>query len=57
MVLYDCRMQGLLRYHGIKGNVASGREGLETEERFDTLVDTNDQLLERIVSGHHIIVF
>ena len=44
------RIQSILRYHGIKGNVATSREGTEIEDRFDTLVDANDQLLERIVS-------
>jgi len=41
-------IQAILRYHGIKGNVATSREGTEIEDRFDTLVDANDQLLERI---------
>ncbi len=40
----------MIRFHGAKGNVASTNETVELEDRFDVLVDANDQLLERIVS-------
>ena len=41
-----------MRYHGVKGNLAGGHEDvIETEDKFDVLVDANDQLLERVVSA------
>ena len=43
-------IQGLIRYHGMKGNLSTSSEAYELEEKFDVLVDVNDQLLERAVS-------
>ena len=34
----------------MKGNLSTSSEAYELEEKFDVLVDVNDQLLERAVS-------
>lgn len=52
----DCRIQSVLRYHGAKGNVAAGSESVSVEDRYDTLVDANDQLLERVVGNMPITI-
>ncbi len=38
-----------MRYHGAKGNLSSDSATMELDERFDVLIDANDQLLERVV--------
>ena len=38
----------LFHYYGAKGNITSQRAP-EVEEKFDILIDANDQLLERVV--------
>ena len=43
-------MQQIMRYHGIKGNLSSNSLARELEDKFDILVDANDQLLERAVN-------
>ena len=40
-----------MRYHGIKGNLSTSSAAHELEDKFDVLVDANDQLLERAVSS------
>ena len=40
----------MLRYHGARGSIAANNEMMDVEDRFDVLVDANDQLLERVVS-------
>ena len=44
-------MQQVIRYHNAKGSLLAGQEGKEEEEedKFDVLVDANDQLLEKAV--------
>ncbi len=44
-----CSIQKLMRYHGAKGNLSSTSATMELDERFDVLIDANDQLLERVV--------
>ena len=39
-----------MRHHGAKGNLSTNSEAVETEDKFDVLVDANDQILERAVS-------
>jgi len=39
-----------MRYHGARGSIAANNEMIDVEDRFDVLVDANDQLLERVVS-------
>lgn len=39
-----------MKYHGVRGSIAANSELTDVEDRFDVLVDTNDQLLERVVS-------
>jgi len=39
----------MMRYHGVRGNITKNVEIADTEEKFDVLVDTNDQLLEKVV--------
>ncbi|KAK2163369.1 hypothetical protein LSH36_81g07020 [Paralvinella palmiformis] len=41
-------MQKMMRYHGVRGNITKNVEIADTEEKFDVLVDTNDQLLEKV---------
>jgi len=38
-----------MRYHGVRGNVSSTSSAVDIDDRFDVLVDSNDQLLERVV--------
>ena len=38
-----------MRYHGARGSIAANSEMMDVEDRFDVLVDANDQLLERVV--------
>jgi len=45
------RIQSAMRYHGIRGSIAAHSELTDVEDRFDVLVDANDQLLERVVSA------
>lgn len=46
-----------MRYHGIKGNIIRNADATELEDKFDILVDANDQLLERVVGAHYFIMF
>lgn len=39
-----------MKFHGAKGNLLNRLEYPSVEDKFDILVDANDQLLERIVS-------
>ena len=39
-----------MRYHGLKGNMVRNQDATELEDKFDVLVDANDQILERVVS-------
>ena len=48
------RIHHLFRYFGTRGNIKSSR-ALEVEEKFDILVDANDQLLERVVCTHYLL--
>ena len=48
-------MHQLCRFLGAKGNLKSARAE-EVEEKFDILVDANDQLLERVVGVYVVIV-
>ena len=40
-----------MRYHGTRGSISANSEVMDVEDRFDVLVDANDQLLERVVSS------
>ena len=40
-----------MRYHGARGSIAVNNDLMDVEDRFDILVDANDQLLERVVSS------
>lgn len=44
-----------LKYHGVRGSMAANSELTDVEDRFDVLVDANDQLLERVVSTFDVI--
>ena len=44
------RMQNIMRYHGAKGNLSTSSTTVEIEDKFDVLIDVNDQILERVVS-------
>ena len=48
-IFYDFSIQNVIRYHGAKGNMLKNTEDMELEDKFDVLVDANDQLLERVV--------
>ena len=50
---YVFRIQQLLRYRNIKGNVTETGQAVEIEDKFDMLVDANDQILETVVSQAH----
>ena len=41
-------IQKLLRHQGVRGGLRPGDTN-EIEEKFDVLLDVNDQLLERVV--------
>ena len=43
----------MLRYRNIKGNVTETGQAVEIEDKFDMLVDANDQILETVVSQTH----
>jgi hypothetical protein len=47
-------MQTIIRYHGARGSVWSGNDTAvqQEEDRFDALVEANDQILEKAVSWH-----
>ena len=47
--LWYFRVQKVMRYHGAKGNLSTNSEAVEIEDKFDVLVDANDQILERAV--------
>ena len=42
-------LQRLLRHENVKGNLRHGGSG-ELEDKFDLLMDANDQILEQVVS-------
>ena len=42
-------MQNIMRYHGAKGNLSTSSTAVEIEDKFDVLIDANDQILERVV--------
>ncbi|KAK2139949.1 hypothetical protein NP493_6085g00005 [Ridgeia piscesae] len=39
-------IQQIMRYHGAKGNLSTSSEAVELDDKFDVLVDANDQVLE-----------
>lgn len=39
-----------MHYHSAKGNLSSSSQAIEIEDKFDVLIDANDQLLEKVVS-------
>lgn len=41
-------IQSVMRYHGARGSISASSEMMDVEDRFDVLVDANDQLLERV---------
>ena len=43
-------IQNIMRYHGAKGNLSTSSAAVEIEDKFDVLIDANDQILERVVS-------
>lgn len=43
-------MQELVWHEGVKGNFTPGNSNIDVEDRYDVLVDANDQILERVVS-------
>ncbi len=43
-------VQNVMRYHGAKGNLSTSSTAVEIEDKFDVLIDANDQILERVVS-------
>ena len=44
------RVQNIMRYHHVKGNLGtSGDNAADLEDKFDLLMDANDQILERVV--------
>ena len=48
----------MMRYHGAKGNLTNASKATEIEEKFDILVDANDQLLEKVVCGYfHFLTY
>jgi len=49
--VWTVRIQSVMRYHGTRGSLAANSEMMDVEDRFDVLVDANDQLLERVVSA------
>ncbi|KAK3593284.1 hypothetical protein CHS0354_012379, partial [Potamilus streckersoni] len=42
-------MQSLMKHQNVKGNIAHSKQGVDFEEKLDILIDSNDQLLERVV--------
>jgi hypothetical protein len=45
------RMQTIMKHEGVKGSLQADSDHVDVEDRFDVLVDANDQLLERVVSN------
>jgi exosome complex exonuclease RRP6 len=41
-------VQSVMRYHGARGSLSANSEQMDIDDRFDVLVDANDQLLERV---------
>ena len=44
-----CRIQDMMRYYGVRGNLSTSSQLTDIDDRFEVLVDANDQLLERVV--------
>lgn len=40
-----------MQYHGCRSNIKDRSKVTELEDKFDLLVDTNDVILERVVSA------
>uniref|UniRef100_A0A8D0MFG9 Exosome-associated factor Rrp6 N-terminal domain-containing protein n=1 Tax=Sus scrofa TaxID=9823 RepID=A0A8D0MFG9_PIG len=47
--LLQC-MSRVMQYHGCRSNIKDRSKVTELEDKFDLLVDTNDVILERVVS-------
>lgn len=43
-------MSRVMQYHGCRSNIKDRSKVTELEDKFDLLVDTNDVILERVVS-------
>lgn len=43
------RIQSILKYQSVKGNLTGGSTAVDLEDKFDVLIDANDQILERVV--------
>lgn len=43
-------MSKVMQYHGCRSNIKDRSKVTELEDKFDLLVDTNDVILERVVS-------
>ena len=48
-------MQRLLRQQNVKAKFSESTDNVELEDKFDVLIDANDQLLERVVSHSFVI--
>ena len=46
-------MSRVMQYHGCRSNIKGQNKVTELEDKFDLLVDTNDVILERVVSISH----
>lgn len=43
-------IQSILKYQSVKGNLTVGSSAVDVEDKFDVLIDANDQILERVGS-------
>ncbi|KAJ8319871.1 hypothetical protein KUTeg_001458 [Tegillarca granosa] len=41
-------IQSVLKYQNVKGNLTENSDTVEVEDKFDVLIDANDQILERV---------
>lgn len=41
-------IQSILKYQSVKGNLTGGGSAVDLEDKFDVLIDANDQILERV---------
>jgi hypothetical protein len=46
-----------LKYQSVKGNLTGGSSAVDLEDKFDVLIDANDQILERVVNIYTRLLF
>lgn len=54
--IFYCRIQSLLKHENVKINLGSAGGATDIEDKLDMLMDANDQILEKVVNIHSVLI-